>query len=100
METKQFVGIIVNVILTRTQQTCSQRSSMSAGSKHRAIGMEKTAVEWRLENCDKVNKYLNTSPLDWLNLESLEDLYVDYQYMLVNVICRLTHMLFKILYAI
>jgi hypothetical protein len=38
VETKQFVGIIVNVILTRTQQTCSQRSSMSAGSKHRAIG--------------------------------------------------------------
>ena len=63
-------------------------------------GVEKMAVEWRLENCDKVNKYLNTSPLDWLSLESLEDLYVDYQYMLVNVICRLTHMLFKILYAI
>mmetsp|Transcript_24390 Transcript_24390/g.35718 ORF Transcript_24390/g.35718 Transcript_24390/m.35718 type:complete len:160 (-) Transcript_24390:127-606(-) len=32
-------------------------------------GVEKTAVEWRLENCDKVNKYLNTSPLDWLNFE-------------------------------
>ena len=32
-------------------------------------GVEKTAVEWRLENCDKVNKFLNTSPLDWLNFE-------------------------------
>ena len=32
-------------------------------------GLEKTAVEWRLENCDKVNKYLNISPLDWLNFE-------------------------------
>ena len=32
-------------------------------------GVEKTAVEWRLENCDKVNKYLNTSPVDWLNFE-------------------------------
>ena len=32
-------------------------------------GMEKTAVEWRLENCDKVDKYLNTSPLDWLNFD-------------------------------
>ena len=32
-------------------------------------GVEKTAVEWRLENCDKVNKYLNISPLDWLNFE-------------------------------
>ena len=29
-------------------------------------GVEKTAVEWRLENCDKVDKYLKTSPLDWL----------------------------------
>jgi len=29
-------------------------------------GVEKTAVEWRLENCDKVDNYLNTSPLDWL----------------------------------
>ena len=27
-------------------------------------------------------------------------IYVVYQYMLVNVICRLTHMLFKILYVI
>ena len=25
-------------------------------------GVEKTAVEWRLENCDKVDKYLKTSP--------------------------------------
>jgi len=32
-------------------------------------GVEKTAVEWRLKNCDKVNKYLNTSPLDWFNFE-------------------------------
>ena len=32
-------------------------------------GVEKTAVEWRLDACDKVNKYLNTSPLDWLNFE-------------------------------
>ena len=31
--------------------------------------VEKTAMEWRLENCDKVNKHLNTSPLDWLNFE-------------------------------
>jgi len=23
-------------------------------------GVEKTAVEWRLENCDKVDKYLKT----------------------------------------
>ena len=28
-----------------------------------------------------------------------KDLCVVYQYMLVDVICRLTHMLFKILYA-
>ena len=32
-------------------------------------GVEKTAVEWRLENCDKIDKYLNTSPLDWLNFD-------------------------------
>jgi len=32
-------------------------------------GVEKTAMEWRLENCDKVDKYLKTSPLDWLNFE-------------------------------
>jgi len=31
-------------------------------------GVEKTAVEWRLENCDKVDKYLKTSPMDWLDL--------------------------------
>jgi len=32
-------------------------------------GVEKTAVEWRLKNCGKVNKYLNTSPVDWFNFE-------------------------------
>jgi len=32
-------------------------------------GVEKKAVEWRLENCDKVDKYLNASPLDWLNFD-------------------------------
>jgi len=32
-------------------------------------GVEKTAVEWRLENCDKVDKYFKTSPLDWLNFD-------------------------------
>ena len=32
-------------------------------------GVEKTAVKWRLENCDKVDKYLKTSPLDWLNFD-------------------------------
>jgi len=32
-------------------------------------GVEKMALEWRLENCDKVDKYLNTSPLDWLNFD-------------------------------
>ena len=31
-------------------------------------GVEKTAVTWRLKNCDKVDKYLKTSPVDWLNL--------------------------------
>ena len=36
VETKKFVGSIVNVILTR--QTCGQHSSMSAGSKRRALG--------------------------------------------------------------
>jgi len=36
VETKRFVGRNVNVILTR--QTCSQRSSMSEGSKRRAKG--------------------------------------------------------------
>jgi len=30
-------------------------------------GVEKTAVTRRLENCDKVDKYLKTSRLDWLN---------------------------------
>jgi len=35
VETKQFVGSNVNVILPR--QTCGQRSSMSAGSKRRAL---------------------------------------------------------------
>ena len=35
VETKQFVGSDVNVIWTR--QTCGQRSSMAAGSKHRAL---------------------------------------------------------------
>ena len=34
-ETKQCVGTILNVIFT--QQTCGQRSSMSVGSKHRAL---------------------------------------------------------------
>ena len=29
--------------------------------------LEKTAVTWRLENCDKVDKYLKTSPVHWLN---------------------------------
>jgi len=32
-------------------------------------GVEKMAVEWRLENCDKVDKYVKTSPLDWLNFD-------------------------------
>jgi len=36
VETKQFVGSTVNVILTR--QTCSQRSSRAAESKRRALG--------------------------------------------------------------
>jgi len=35
VETKQFVSSKINVILTR--QTCRQRSSMSAGSKHQAL---------------------------------------------------------------
>ena len=35
VETKRFVSCTVNVILTR--QTCGQRSSMSAGSKRRAL---------------------------------------------------------------
>jgi len=30
-------------------------------------GVEKTAVTWRLEKCDKVDKYLKTSPVHWLN---------------------------------
>jgi len=30
-------------------------------------GVEKKAVTWRLENFDKVHKYLKTNPLDWLN---------------------------------
>jgi len=36
VETKRFVGSTVNVILTR--QTCGQRSSKAAESKHRALG--------------------------------------------------------------
>jgi len=32
-------------------------------------GVEKTAVEWRLENFKKVDKYVKTSPLDWLNFD-------------------------------
>jgi len=32
-------------------------------------GVERTAVEWRLENCDKVDKYLKTSPVDSLNFD-------------------------------
>jgi len=36
MEMKRFVGSFVNVILTR--QTCGQRSSRAAESKHRPIG--------------------------------------------------------------
>jgi len=32
-------------------------------------GVEKTAMERRLKNCDKVDKYLNTSPLEWLNFD-------------------------------
>ena len=35
VKTKRFVSSNVNVILT--QQTCGQRSSMSAGSKHYAL---------------------------------------------------------------
>jgi len=31
--------------------------------------MEKTAVEWRLQNCDKVDKYLKTSPQDLLDFD-------------------------------
>jgi len=30
-------------------------------------GMDKKAVTWRLENCGKVDKFLETNPLDWLN---------------------------------
>ena len=37
VETKQFVGGNINVILTR--QTCSQRSSMSAGSKRQGLAI-------------------------------------------------------------
>jgi len=33
------------------------------------FGVEKTAVKWRLEDCGKVDKYLKTSPLDWLNFD-------------------------------
>ena len=36
LETKQFVSSFLNVIYTR--QTCRQRSSMAAESKHRALG--------------------------------------------------------------
>jgi len=36
VETKRFVGSFVHVILTR--QTCGQRSSKAAESKHRALG--------------------------------------------------------------
>jgi len=36
VETKRFVGSTVHVILTR--QTCGQRSSKAAESKHRALG--------------------------------------------------------------
>jgi len=36
VETKQFIGSFVNVILTR--QTCGQRSSRAAESKHRGKG--------------------------------------------------------------
>jgi len=32
-------------------------------------GVEKTVVTWRLENCDKVDKYLKTSPVEWLNFD-------------------------------
>ena len=41
-ETKRFVGSSVNVILTR--QTCGQRSSRAAESKHRAL--ENHFTEW------------------------------------------------------
>jgi len=30
-------------------------------------GVEKKAMTWRLENCDKVEIYLKISPMDWLN---------------------------------
>jgi len=32
-------------------------------------GVEKTVVKWRLESCDRVDKYLKSSPLDWLNFD-------------------------------
>ena len=41
-------------------------------------GVEKTAVKCRLENCDKVDKYFMTSPLDWLNL------YISFPKLFVN----------------
>jgi len=44
VETKQFVGSNVNVILTR--QTCGQRSSMAAGGKFRALAFYFLIQNW------------------------------------------------------
>jgi len=32
-------------------------------------GVEKAAVTWRQEKSAKVDKYLKTSPVDWLNFD-------------------------------
>jgi len=59
VETKQFVGCNVNVILTR--QTCGQRSSMSEGGKRRALAFYfPTRICYML----LVSKYREVSNLD------------------------------------
>ena len=52
VETKRFVSSNLNVILTR--QTCGQRSSMSAGSKRRALQNhfpERICYMFLMSNC-------------------------------------------------
>ena len=52
METKRFVGSSINVILTR--QTCGQRSSRAAESKHRAPGnyfSERICYKFLISKC-------------------------------------------------
>jgi len=65
VETERFVGSFVNVILTR--QTCGQRSSRAAESKHRALGNY---------FCERIC-YMFLQPVPWkMRLEMVKEIQI------------------------